>query len=101
MSGSEWLMLGAVFLGGALPWLEAIIVSLIGIIANLPTVLVVLVAVIGNLLTVWLTAVYGKRIRDWWIKRRRARLEANGTIEDTGKCQQCRERINRIMARWG
>lgn len=58
-------MLGAVFLGGALPWLEAIIVSLIGTIANLPTVLVVLVAVIGNLLTVWLTAVYGKRIWDW------------------------------------
>ena len=101
MSGSDWLMLAGIFLGGALPWLEAIVVIPVGILADLPPVPVVLVAVSGNLLTVWLTAVYGQRIRHWWTKRKRARLEAAGESEDPQRRQRRQERIDRIMARWG
>lgn len=100
-SGTDWLMLGGIFLGGALPWLEAIVVIPVGILANLPAVLVVLVAVTGNLLTVWLTAFYGQRIRDWWIQRRRARVEEIDEPEDPQRRHRRQERINRIMVRWG
>src|SRR5699024_6864598 len=51
VSGEDWATLGGVFLGGALPWLEAIIVIPVGILAGAPAVWVVLAAVVGNLLT--------------------------------------------------
>lgn len=101
MSESDWLMLVGIFLGGALPWLEAIIVIPVGILANLPVVLVVLVAVIGNLLTVWLTAFYGQRIREWWIDRRRSRVENPGEPEDPRRHHRHQQRVKRIMERWG
>jgi hypothetical protein len=61
-----------VFLGGALPWLEAVVVIPAGILAGLDPLAVVLAGLVGNLLTVWLAAVYGERFRAWWNRRRRA-----------------------------
>lgn len=92
-------MLGGVFLGGAFPWLEAIIVIPAGILAGLPAAAVVIAAVTGNLLTVGLAAVYGQRAREWWIKRRRERKpELSATVQ---RRRHRQERIDRVMARWG
>lgn len=104
MTGSEWSVLGGVFLGGAFPWLEAIVVIPIGILAGLPPVLVALVAVTGNLLTVGLAAVFGQRLRIWWTARRHARSETAAPSEDPAKLErrnQRRVRIDRVMDRWG
>ncbi len=104
MTGSEWMLLGGVFLGGAFPWLEAIVVIPIGVLAGLPPVLVVLVAVIGNLLTVWLAAVFGQRVRLWWAARRRARAETDTKSHSPAKLERHnrrRARIDRVMERWG
>lgn len=101
MTGPDWLMLVGIFFGGALPWLEAIVVIPAGILAGLPVVPVVLVAIMGNLLTVWLTAYYGHVIRRWWVKRKQARSQNS---EERGSPQtrtRRQERVDRIMARWG
>jgi len=73
VSAAQWWVLLGAFVGGAIPWLEAIIVIPAGILAGGPPVAVVALAVIGNLLTVWLTAVFGERLRAWWGRRRAAR----------------------------
>src|SRR5699024_11527952 len=56
MSTSDWWGLLSMFLGGAFPWLEAVIVIPGGIIAGLPVVPVVIAAVTGNLTTIALAA---------------------------------------------
>lgn len=96
-------MLGGVFLGGAFPWLEAIIVIPAGILAGLAVVPVVLAGVAGNLLTVWLAAVYGERLRTWWLARRQAARHADGgeDREDVTRRARRRQRIERVMNRWG
>ena len=103
MTGSDWALLGGVFLGGAFPWLEAVIVIPAGILSGLPVVPVVLAAVVGNLLTVWLAAVYGQRARHWWLARRRARREASG--DNPGPHGDARgrrgHRVQRVLNRWG
>ncbi len=104
MTVSEWSVLGGVFLGGAFPWLEAIVVIPVGVLAGLPPVLVVLSAVTGNLLTVALAAVFGQRLRNWWTARRRARLGAATKKQDPAKLERRNRRqarINRVMDRWG
>lgn len=119
MSGTQWALLGGVFLGGAFPWLEAIFVIPAGILGGLPVFPVVLSAVAGNLLTVWLAAVYGQRLRDWWVRRRARREEAQGLGQETRTTEESdsqttvpsheaqrrrdrrRERIERVMNRWG
>lgn len=101
MTGAQWALLGGVFLGGAFPWLEAIIVIPAGILAGLPAAAVVAAAVTGNLLTVALAAVYGQRARHWWIEwRRRRRPDGDhpATAERRNRRQQ---RIDRVMTRWG
>ncbi|QSB13381.1 small multi-drug export protein [Natronosporangium hydrolyticum] len=100
MSGGDVLLLLGVFLGGAAPWLEAIVVIPIGIVAGLNPILVVLVGVAGNLLTVWVAAFYGERIRTWWQARRaRRRAERGETVPHHR--QRRRERIERLLRRWG
>ncbi|WP_131104866.1 small multi-drug export protein [Ornithinimicrobium sufpigmenti] len=117
MTAGDWALLGGVFLGGAFPWLEAVIVIPAGILGGLPVLPAVLAALAGNLLTVWLAAVYGQRARDWWA-RRRARREGNRaagqeplTGDEAGVADESREavrrrdrrreRIDRVMNRWG
>ncbi|GAB3114285.1 hypothetical protein GCM10027160_19800 [Streptomyces calidiresistens] len=99
-----------VFLGGALPWLEAIIVIPAGIVAGLNPVAVTVAGLAGNLLTVALTAWYGERLRRWWLERRarRAVHAATGEGESPAvpapvseRAAARRERIRRILNRWG
>lgn len=104
MTVSEWSFLGGLFLGGALPWLEAIVVIPVGVLAGLPPVLVVLFAVTGNLLTVGLAAIFGERLRNWWTTRRSTRDETTTKNPDPVKLERRhrrRARIKRVMDRWG
>lgn len=104
MAVSEWSMLGGLFLGGALPWLEAIVVIPVGVLAGLPPVLVVLFAVTGNLLTVGLAAVFGESLRSWWTTRRRTRDKNLAMKQDPVKLERRRRRrarIKKVMDRWG
>lgn len=104
MTFSEWSVLGGLFLGGALPWLEAIVVIPVGVLAGLPPVLVVLFAVTGNLLTVGLAAVFGERLRKWWTARRRTRGKNPAMKQDPAKLERRnrrRARIKRAVDRWG
>lgn len=65
----EQLGLFGVFLGGAIPWFEAIAVVPAGILFGLDPFLVVLSALLGNTLTIFLFAFGGAKIRDWFIGR--------------------------------
>lgn len=103
MTGAHWSILAGAFVGGAFPWLEAIVVIPIGILAGAPPVLVALAAAVGNLLTVGLAAAFGARIRDWWVRRRQHRTVADGG-EDEARAerrQRRQDRISRVMTRWG
>lgn len=111
MTGTQWALLGGVFLGGAVPWLEAIIIIPAGVLGGLPVLPVVLAGVAGNLLTVWLAAVYGQRLRDWWVRRGARQKEGRapgrepratgGSHEAEPRRDRRRERIERVMNRWG
>jgi uncharacterized membrane protein len=105
VTGAQVAELVGVFLGGALPWLEAVIVIPIGIVAGLPPVLTVVVALVGNLLTVWLAAYYGERIRTWWrarrYRRRQAEAQVAGRLVPTEEPHGRAARVTRVMERWG
>lgn len=105
MSTSEWWGLFTMFLGGAFPWLEAVVVIPGGIIAGLPVVPAVIAATAGNLLTVALSAWFGERIRDWFTHWR-ARREANKHDEHTlarkeAKRTKRQQRVVRVMNKGG
>lgn len=90
---SDLLGLLAVFIGGALPWLEAVVVIPIAIVAGLDPLPVLVAAVIGNLATVWVAVVAGERIQAWW-RRRRRRTRAQDPPARSA-------RADRIVRRWG
>lgn len=71
MSTAELAGLAAVFVGGAVPWIEAVVVIPVGIAAGLDPVATTVAAVAGNLATVALAAYAGDRVRGWWRRRRR------------------------------
>lgn len=105
MNAAQWLGLVGTFLGGALPWLEAVVVIPAGIVAGLPTVPVVIAAVAGNLLTVALAAWFGERIMIWWSGRRQRREwqknDAATAEHRAAKRTQRQQRIIRVMDRGG
>ncbi|ROR74148.1 small multi-drug export protein [Bogoriella caseilytica] len=102
MSGADLTLLGGVFLGGAIPWLEAIIVVPLGILAGGPPALVVLAGVTGNLLTLAAAAWFGERVRNWVRRRTAEQREARGQPrEGSHTTQKRQQRIERIMTRWG
>jgi hypothetical protein len=91
-----------VFLGGALPWLEAVVVVPAGILAGLDPVLVVLSGLSGNMLTVALAAVYGERLRLWWMARRGGAAPApDGRPHATPDGRSRGRRAQVVMQRWG
>lgn len=104
MTAAEWSVLAGVFAGGAIPWLEAVVVIPAGILAGLSVPLVVVAGVTGNLLTVALAAAFGQRVRDWWLQRREAGRGVEGADEH-GAAQAHRSRrqarVDRVMRRWG
>ena len=62
-----------VFLGGAIPGLEAIAVVPAGIVLGLDAVLTVVFAAIGNIITVAVFAYAGGALRNWIVARRVAK----------------------------
>lgn len=97
----ERLGLVRVFLGGALPWLEAIVVIPAGILLCLPPL-----AVVGNLSTVALAAFAGERIRTSLIGwRRRGPIMAHAEDGDGVGAEGARRgrasRASRVMERYG
>lgn len=69
----EQLGLFGVFLGGAVPWIEAVVAVPAGILFGLDPVVTVIFAVLGNLITIVLFAYAGRNLRDWVIRRRVAK----------------------------
>lgn len=88
-----------VFLGGATPWLEAVVVIPAGVVAGLNPGVALAAGAVGNLLTVGVAAWSGERIRRWWIARRRRRRgeDPDAAPEPAGR----RVRAERIARRWG
>ncbi len=102
MSSTDWLILLGVLVGGAVPWLEAIVVIPAGILAGAPVVPVVVAGVAGNLLTVALSAWFGERLRAWWVARRGRRGAGAATVDRVDVPAPGRQsRAARLMARWG
>ena len=105
MSAAQWWGLLGMFLGGALPWLEAVVVIPAGIVAGLPLVPVIIAAVAGNLLTVALSAWFGERIMVWWSGRRQRREWLRNDPETAARKAAKRARrqqpIVRVMERGG
>jgi hypothetical protein len=69
----EQLGLLGVFIGGAIPWFEAIAVVPAGIIFGLDPVLTVVFASLGNILTIAVFAYGGGAIRNWIVSKRVAK----------------------------
>ena len=90
----EQLGLLGVFLAGATPWLEAIIVIPVGLVLGLPVVLTVVLALVGNIATVVLFAAGSDRILQAMARRREKRGKA--AKEDTRMA-----RAQRIFVRYG
>jgi uncharacterized membrane protein len=99
------LLLLAVFVGGATPWLEAIIVIPGGIVAGLHPVPAVVAGVTGNLLTVALAAWFGDRMRRWWRARRTERRprpdDGDATEPSDARPSRQAQRVERVARRWG
>ena len=82
----ERLGLIGVLLGGAVPWLEAVVVIPAGILLGLPPLAVVVAAVVGNLSTVALAAFAGERLRVYFSAlRRRGRVEIDAAEAGDGE----------------
>lgn len=95
----ERLGLIGVLLGGAVPWLEAVVVIPAGILLGLPPLAVVVAAVVGNLSTVALAAFAGERLRTYFSALRRS--AADGAA-DGGSARGGRSaRAARVMDRYG
>ena len=90
----EQLGLLGVFVAGATPWLEAIIVIPVGLVLGLPVVLTVVLALVGNIATVVLFAAGSDRILQAMAKRREKKGKA--AKEDTRMA-----RAQRIFVRYG
>lgn len=100
MSLADVLLAIGVFLGGAAPWLEAVVVVPAGIVAGLNPAVAVAAGTTGNLITVAIAAWFGERIRMWWLARRRqARAHRGNASGQPG--QGGNARAQRIVQRWG
>lgn len=101
MTRANLAILLGVFVGGAAPWLEAIVVIPGGILAGAPTVPVIITGIVGNLATVAAAAWFGERIQAWWSKRKSARRGDDDAARLDDRKVRRQERVERIMRRWG
>ncbi|WP_017976493.1 small multi-drug export protein [Actinopolyspora halophila] len=97
MTGANIAILLGVLVGGAAPWLEAVVVIPGGILAGVHPVPVVIAGLAGNLATVAGAAWFGERVRAWWVARRGTRAETGGRPDTGGRWQ----RVERLVRRWG
>jgi uncharacterized membrane protein len=89
----EQLGLFGVFLGGAIPWLEAIVVVPSGILIGLDPLPTLVFAVTGNAITIFLFAFGGSKIRSWMIKMRLSK----GKTDESPRIAKAQ----RSFDRWG
>lgn len=108
MSAAVWWGLLGVFAGGALPWLEAVVVIPGGIVAGLPPLPVVVAGVAGNLLTVAIATYAGDWVKTRVSRRRDRRTRAATEDDDAAspsvraeRSARRRARIERLMDRGG
>ena len=73
----EQLGLLGVFLAGATPWLEAVVVIPAGLLFGLDPFWVVAAGLVGNAITIFLFAYLGSAIREWIRSKRR---DKNGLL---------------------
>ena len=90
----EQLGLIGVFIAGAIPWLEAVVVIPAGIVVGLPVLWTVVSALAGNLATIALFAVGSERILSSMAKRRERK--GKPLQEDTRTA-----RAKRVFVRYG
>lgn len=90
----EQLGLIGVFIAGAIPWLEAVVVIPAGIVVGLPVLWTVVSALAGNLATIALFAVGSERILSSMARRRERKGEP--LQEDTRTA-----RAKRVFVRYG
>ena len=100
-----WGLIG-VFVGGAIPWLEAIFVIPAGIIAGLPALPVGNAGATGNILTIGLAAYAGEWFRQRWVAFRRRRSAEKGEdaqerARKAAKAEHRQQRVVRVMDRGG
>ena len=96
MDGRLFELFG-IFVGGALPWLEAIVVIPVGIAAGLPPVAVVMAGATGNLMTIAVAAFAGERVRNWR-RGRRGGEDAQRAQPPEGRRSRW---LRRVFDRWG
>ncbi|GGC54522.1 small multi-drug export protein [Hoyosella rhizosphaerae] len=116
MLWTEFAAIAGVFIGGAAPWLEAIIVIPAAIVAGMNPAVAFIAAVTGNLLTVAIAAWFGESLRAWWVarkERRRAHQAASdpgdsASAPDRGSAEmdhpvksRRRTQIENVINRWG
>ena len=103
MTAADWVGLAGVFLGGAIPWLEAIVVIPGGIIAGLNPAATVVAGTTGNLLTVGVAAWFGEQIRTWWQARRGPSADDHSEEAEAWRFKRYTRaaRMERIMRRGG
>lgn len=88
------------FIAGATPWLEALLVVPAGIAAGLPFGAVILSAVAGNLLTVAIAVWFGEAIRNAWEHRKAKRTPPVDGLESE-PLERRPSRSRRVFERWG
>jgi hypothetical protein len=72
----EQLGLLGVFLAGATPWLEAVVVIPAGLLFGLDPFWVVTAGLVGNAITIFLFAYLGSAIREWIRSRRKGKTSS-------------------------
>ncbi len=90
----EQLGLLGVFIGGAVPWLEAVVVIPVGILLGLPVVWTVVFALVGNATTIVMFAAGSERILLAITKRRERKGKARREDRRAARAQ-------RIFVRYG
>lgn len=90
----EQLGLIGVFIAGAVPWLEAVVVIPVGIVVGLPVVWTVVFALAGNVVTIALFASGSERILSAMVRRREKQGKARQDDSRTA-------RAKRIFVRYG
>src|SRR5699024_7509499 len=94
-----WGLTG-VFLGGALPWLEAVVVIPAGVLAGLPLIPVIAAGAIGNVLTIGVAAFAGEWLKERFVAWRRRR-KGEESAEKIERAQRRSRRIEQLMERGG
>ena len=93
-----------IFILGAIPMLEILVVIPLAIAAGLSPVLVVAAAFAGNTVSVWIFIIIYEKLESWWAERKRRKSIANesqGKDEPEKKTSKRKERAKKIWDNYG